>query len=276
MSDIDYEEVLNLQIAEMEYIESAYGNELTIESLDELNSMRKSQSGELKLVKPLGLRFTLKFDSFHLWVSLPSSYPHTQPIVNISTKNYDNKNLQIDTNAKIRELHLRSMGDEIYISEIIEWINDNLCRYKIEGKDSIQFQDWKNEEITFLRYWIYSHHIYSNEKRRNMAQLSDNLDLHGFILPGKPGIICIEGTSKQVQEFYAHIRRWNWQHLEIKHEESCRIKHGELSKYFKFDSVTELKFRVTGLRQNHQDLGEFRKFLESRISYLIALFNQNR
>ena len=42
------------------------------------------------------------------------------------------------------------MGDEIYISEIIEWINDNLCRYKIEGKDSIQFQDWKNEEITFF------------------------------------------------------------------------------------------------------------------------------
>jgi len=100
------------------------------------------------------------------------------------------------------------MGEEVYICEIIEWINDNLSRFEIVKKETSSSElNWENEEITFLRYWIYSHHIYSNEKRRNMAQLSNNLDLHGFILPGKPGIICLEGKQKDVQEFYAHIRR---------------------------------------------------------------------
>ena len=37
----------------------------------------------------------------------------------------------------------------------------------------------KKQNLQFGRYWIYSHHIYSNEKRRNMAQLSDEFDLHG-------------------------------------------------------------------------------------------------
>ena len=105
MSDYDFEEVLNLQIGEMDYIESAYGNELTIESSAELNSMRISQNGELKIIKPLGLRFILKFNYFHLWVSLPSSYPHQAPTIIVSTNTYDHNKLQNSINAQIKELH---------------------------------------------------------------------------------------------------------------------------------------------------------------------------
>ena len=60
------------------------------------------------------------------------------------------------------------------------------------------------------------------------------------------------------------IIRWNWQHLELKHEERKIIKSKELDQNINFEKVSELKFKVTGLRQNHQDLGEFRKYLEER------------
>ena len=69
-------------------------------------------------------------------------------------------------------------------------------------------------------------------------------------------IICFERLS-----FYD---RWNWQHLELKHEERKVIKSKELDQNINFEKVSELKFKVTGLRQNHQDLGEFRKYLEER------------
>ena len=39
------------------------------------------------------------------------------------------------------------------------------------------------------------------------AQISSELGLHGFVLPGKPGIICVEGPAEDVQQFYAAIRR---------------------------------------------------------------------
>ena len=111
-------------------------------------------------------------------------------------------------NAKIDELHARSLGDEVYISEIFEWINDNIAQYEtaIKVKEN-GGNNCESARVTFCRYWIYSHHIYSNEKRRNMALLSANLGLNGFILPGKPGIICVEGIQKDVQEFYSHIKR---------------------------------------------------------------------
>ena len=42
------------------------------------------------------------------------------------------------------------------------------------------------------RYWIYSHHIYSKIKRRNILDMSREYDVTGFCQPGKPGIICVE------------------------------------------------------------------------------------
>ena len=84
---------------------------------------------------------------------------------------------------------------------------DNITSYKLKTSPTKASKKAPKEDITFARYWIYSHHIYSNEKRRNMAQLSDELGLHGFVLPGKPGIICVEGVVEDVQEFYSHIRR---------------------------------------------------------------------
>ena len=86
-------------------------------------------------------------------------------------------------------------------------ILEHISAYKCNLSPTKQSKKAPKEDINFVRYWIYSHHIYSNEKRRNMAQLSDDLGLHGFVLPGKPGIICVEGTCDTVQEFYSHIRR---------------------------------------------------------------------
>ena len=69
--------------------------------------------------------------------------------------------------------------------------------------------------------------------------------------------------------------RWNWQHLELRHEERRMIKSKDFDKNLNFEKVSELKFKVTGLRQNHQDLGEFRRYLEDRNSGEIfkILFN---
>ena len=84
---------------------------------------------------------------------------------------------------------------------------DNITSYKLKMSPVKTSKKAPKDDITFARYWIYSHHIYSNEKRRNMAQLYDELGLHGFVLPGKPGVICVEGVGDDVQEFYSHIRR---------------------------------------------------------------------
>ena len=57
---------------------------------------------------------------------------------------------------------------------------------------------------------------------------------------------------------------WNWQHLELKHEERENIKLSKIQTLSKFDKVKEIMFQITGLRKNHQDMGQFKEFLEVR------------
>ena len=96
--------------------------------------------------------------------------------------------------------------DELVIMEVNDWVIENFEKFK-EKAEPVKTLN-KNAEVEFIRLWIYSHHIYSNEKRRNMSSLSENLDLTGFILPGKPGIICVEGESSKVHQFYTQIKRY--------------------------------------------------------------------
>merc|ERR1711980_25565 len=161
-------------------------------------------------------------------------YPETNLTVRFSSKTFNDDKFQKALDEEINNISTWSDEGELYISELIEWINDNLARYKLAET----VKPKKKEILQFGRYWIYSHHIYSNEKRRNMAQLSDEFDLRGFVLPGKPGIICVEGDVDNCHRFYSAIKRWNWQHVELKHEERQTVKNTkELNELLRFDRV---------------------------------------
>lgn len=196
-------DLLELQLAEMEMLQSTFEEELKIETptnLDELQCL--ITNGELV---SLGLIYTLNLSSFNLWISLPDLYPKIGPTIMISTKGRcDDKRFQSALDEKICEIVERDT-DELVVMEVIAWVEENIENFKNEIKQHPV--DMKDVEIEFHRIWVYSHHIYSSEKRRNMAAISHQLDLTGFILPGKPGIICVEGESKKVHQFYTQIKR---------------------------------------------------------------------
>ena len=72
---------------------------------------------------------------------------------------------------------------------VISWSQENHHLYLTTDKDKEKEESpvaGKGEE-KFSRYWIYSHHIYSKVKRKNILDLSAQFCLTGFCLPGKPG-----------------------------------------------------------------------------------------
>lgn len=71
----------------------------------------------------------------------------------------------------------------------------------------------------YSRLWIYSHHLYSNVKRRNIEKKAKDLDLNGLSCPGKPGVIIIEGQQEKCQEFWDEIRSWSWRRIVLRHSE---------------------------------------------------------
>ena len=85
-----------------------------------------------------------------------------------------------------------SKGDPC-ILQIFSWIEQNVVSYvssiRPQQLSSVEDDTENNRphNMEFERLWIYSHHIYSREKREVVVALAKNLELTGFMLIGKPG-----------------------------------------------------------------------------------------
>ena len=82
-------------------------------------------------------------------------------------------------------------GEAVLVA-VVSWLQDQgetLLAPGIEEKTDIQAIAGPQK---MLRYWVYSHHIYSKVKRKDLQGLASDLRLTGFVLPGKPGVICVE------------------------------------------------------------------------------------
>ena len=62
------------------------------------------------------------------------------------------------------------------------------------------------QEETFAREFIKFHHIYNKHKRRDILAWAQELNLTGFSLPGKPGIVCVEGHELEVRRTKYQVR----------------------------------------------------------------------
>lgn len=43
--------------------------------------------------------------------------------------------------------------------------------------------------------------------------LASQMNISGFMMPGKPGIICVEGNSKDVIDWWQNIKSMNWKKI---------------------------------------------------------------
>ena len=151
---------------------------------------------------------------------------------------------------------------EICVCPVIQWIQENGMRYITEEAAPEDPKVDDREDRVFARMWIYSHHIYNKFKRKDIIEWAGELKLTGFSLPGKPGIVCIEGYSQDVEDYWARIRRLNWKKLMMKEKEEFDIGPGGLDEHRKFVNFEEKSFAPHGNRSNHMDLGELLKYLE--------------
>lgn len=161
---------------------------------------------------------------------LPKLYPlktHPDVFVRSLVKNL-NKKFSHDLSTYVKDSHLFDCS----ILNIIEWIKENIGAYLTTHENGSATESSSNETTTdevnnsssaaasklneFSRMFIYSHHIFSLDKRREVMNIARDLQLTGFMMPGKPGVICVEGRSCDVDEFWTRLRGIQWQRLQIK------------------------------------------------------------
>lgn len=258
-------ECLQQQLMDLETLQSIYMEDKELEIHDhgvhaDINEFVNSDSAD---VVPNRLDFTLNlFDGKNkteINFDLPSTFPYTKPSVYVVSTKLSREESRC-FNEDLYKL-LAEKTDKHCLFETIEWIKDNMEKY-VKGRETDESETKiisNNTKISYSRFWIYSHHIYNKLKRREIVNLAASLNLTGFSLPGKPGVICIEGELRSCEEWWSAIRSMNWQKINVIQRDAL---DNETDRYF--NNFEEKIFQKSNVKagDKHMDMGEFYKFLE--------------
>ena len=104
-------------------------------------------------------------------------------------------------------------------------------------------------------------HVVSSSKNcvRKKACFKE-FQLTGFSMPGKPGIICLEGSERNVNEAWSVIKSWNWKKINVRLQEGGNSEVHASRRFASFEEIGFVKGGET--RDHHMDMGEFHKYLE--------------
>ena len=299
-------QLLTQQLEEIDLIQSMYSNETTIEDEKALLMLRTYvNSVGNELPKEVVLKITCEIDNptcartvtvsdekdggqmtttksnsvshkVELILRLPPSYPSSHPDASVWSNNLT-RHSQDALNEDLKDYILEDMElGETFLLQCIQWVTDNGGKYfpilERQPSASSGTEGKEDKAESFCRMWLYMHHIYSKTKRRNILQLSKDYDLTGFCLPGKPGVVCVEGTIRNTKEFYQHLRSWNWKSITCKKREIEDVCESDLNSFRKVSNFQELTFDTHGHRSNHMDMGQFRQYLsEHKLDYAFKL-----
>jgi len=153
----------------------------------------------------LSANLEARFSPGHGYPSCPADLS-----VHISSAAFDREGQAAINRAVTDEVLATAQPDEPSATAVITWLlekADNFLPQKVADA-SKKPDDSKPSTSShrLSRLWIYSHHIYSKTKRRNILALAADGSLSGFCLPGKPGVLCLEGDARECAEAWAAIR----------------------------------------------------------------------
>ncbi|KAK6976032.1 RWD domain-containing protein 2A [Biomphalaria glabrata] len=279
------QEGLELQLIEVEMLKSMYPNpgEFDLDDPTTLELVKAVVSGELELTgleSRLGYSIKVTVESnkkilvAELVCNLPHEYPFVRPqiytrVPEISRERH--RQLREEMNNELENI----VEGELAVGVLLEWLKERLyteVNYLLSepSKKSEEKRCLEPGRDTFSRMWIFSHHIYSKVKRLEILDWGKELKLHGFCMPGKPGIICAEGMTCDVEEFWHRVRRLSWKKIGIVEQEVFPWPESSEGKsaLYKFQQFDELVLDARGGkgREYHMDLGQFSKYLEQHNS----------
>lgn len=261
-------ESLTAQVNELQALQSVYPTELTVADhgvLADINEYIECPDREPPRWLEYAIAVPLNGENVELLVSLPTNYPKEQPEVYARGSCLD-RTQQCLLNKELSVVVKAQEAGEPCIYTLISWLQDNAETYleasacSQAGKRSDASKSDTADDraaVVFSRYWIYSHHIYSKFKRRDVANLAKESSITGFCLAGKPGIICMEGTLEDCEYCWQKIKTMNWHRILVKlleREEDC----GDVDGTRKFADFQEVSFPTT---ERHNDMGQLLKYL---------------
>ncbi|XP_037083640.1 RWD domain-containing protein 2A-like [Pollicipes pollicipes] len=262
-------ETCQLQLTELEMLAAMFPNAGELKVIDPaaVAEMTEYVEGGLR-EPPARLDYTIAFQTgqgkLELSVHLPLDYPNVEPDVFVRSDGLNRSQSHSINQHLARHIQGLEPG-QLYIGSVVSWLQENGDKYI---RNELQIKDDSVEEEhpdQFTRLWIYSHHIYSKVKRRDMLELAKECSVTGFSLPGKPGIICVEGLASSTSDWWKRVKAWNWKRIMVKKKEVVDVEGRDpdtLRLFSVFEEINMAPVSRTGSREHRMDMGLFFQYLE--------------
>ncbi|KAJ9601056.1 hypothetical protein L9F63_000791 [Diploptera punctata] len=273
------EEMLRIQLSELEMLQSMFSNpgEFSVYDHSVIADINEFVDGK-STVYPPQLDFTISLfidkAKLEVCVNLPHDYPANEPDIYVRSDKLD-RNQQHTLNSDLANYISTLDRGEICICSAISWLQENASRYHVESNPIANTEPTVNlndeNDSNFTRLWIYSHHIYSKVKRREILDLANEFNITGFCLPGRPGIICAEGLARDCNEWWQKVKCMNWKKIMCKKKEITNINSNSIDSLRKFPTFQEISFDCGKSKsmEYHMDMGELYRYLaEHNCSYV--------
>ncbi|KFM60454.1 RWD domain-containing protein 2A, partial [Stegodyphus mimosarum] len=240
-----------LQLSEIEMLSSMYpdSNEFSISLPSAVADMNRFITGKTRRV-PTELDFTLNLhipdvkDKLEVNVIFPHEYPAKKPHICARSTGLS-RALQKELNSAISDFISSQPEGDLCMITFINWVTEIATSFFSPQTSELDAAKNQCEERNiFCRMWIYSHHIFSKFKRREIVDCGQDLNLTGFSLPGKPGFICIEGRKRDCYEFLQHLKHMSWKKISLVKEETEEINESSVDSVRRFDGFQEISFHV--------------------------------
>ena len=264
-----FRECLRKQVEEYELLKSIYSkpgefksdNPFLVTDIEDFLSGDRTRVHE-KLDFRIKIQLTEKV-KMELSIVLGQLYPsHEMPMFTVRTDTLTKAQETLVKRAIENYIETEVDKSEPYIYQVVSWMQDHLEDIVAQKAEEKFIKEVENLPKKMERTWLWSHHIYSKIKRSDILKLSKNYQLSGFMWPGKPGVICLEGSAVSVQEVVKIIKSWQWQKLKIVKVEN--FVGEELSRFSGFEEI------LTGDGDDGEDVkmdtSQFFKYLDSHQS----------
>nr|XP_045621658.1 RWD domain-containing protein 2A-like isoform X2 [Procambarus clarkii] len=245
-----------------------------VEDPSVLCDLRDFAEGRTLLLPPcldLIINLEVKKGCLSMSVILPHHYPAVQPNIFVRSQTLS-RDAQHRLNQELLGYLKTLQKGDLCIGPAVTWLQEKGETFFDHSEElpKTDAHSLETKDTKFARLWIYSHHIYSKVKRKDILDLSKEFDLTGFCLPGKPGIICVEGLSCNTEDWWHKVRSWNWQKILCKkREEKEMTAEEDVSKCRRFSTFEELgsdnniRVKSSGF---HVDMGDVFRYLENHES----------
>jgi hypothetical protein len=152
--------------------------------------------------------------------------------------------------------------------EAFEYIQAEVSHF-LEEKQS-QSQSATSEESSkgpLVRVWFYFPSLSTRKKRDDMVKLAPAYTLTGFVLAGKPGVLCLEGSSTDIDAYMSFIKTHSWGDIpshQKKVSERFRQTEGVQRVFSGMEEITDSLGERGGQRANRGDMQALEAWLGTK------------